>query len=143
MLFRSDLDYVAEYHHLTPEQVIELTCSRDVLVYMLGFTPGNPYIGGMPDELITPRLPSPRLTIPVGSVGIGGQQLGIYAVESPGGYQLLGRTPLRIYDVNRGKEAVLLEAGEYIRFTQIDAAEYRNIEKEIADGTYKYDIRIE
>ena len=137
-----DLDYVAEYHHLTPEQVIELTCSRDVLVYMLGFTPGNPYIGGMPEELVTPRLSSPRLKIPAGSVGIGGQQLGVYAVDSPGGYQLLGRTPLRLYDPARGSKAVLLEAGEYIRFRRIDETEYKKIEQEIADGTYNYDIRI-
>ena len=138
-----DLEHVAEFHHLTTEQVIQLTCSRDVLIYMLGFTPGNPYIGGMPEELITPRLPSPRLKVPEGSVGIGGQQLGVYAVESPGGYQLLGRTPIHVYDPKRGSKAVLLEAGEYIRFVRIDEAEYGKIAKEVAAGTYQYDIRIE
>lgn len=138
-----DLEDVAEYHHISTEEVIRLCCSKDVLIYMLGFTPGYPYIGGMPKELVTPRLASPRLKVPAGTMGIGGEQLGVYSVDSPGGFRLLGRTPLRLYDAARGSKAVLLEAGEYIRFTAIDEAEYERIAQEEAQGIYQYEIREE
>jgi len=138
-----DLEGVAEYHHITVDEVIRLCCSKDVLIYMLGFTPGYPYIGGMPKELVTPRLASPRLKVPAGTMGIGGEQLGVYSVDSPGGFRLLGRTPLHLYDAARGAKAVLLEAGEYIRFTAIDKAEYDRIAQEEQQGTYHYEIQEE
>lgn len=104
---------------------------------MLGFIAGFPYLGGMSKEIATPRLKSPRVKIDGGSVGIAGEQTGVYPVDSPGGWQLIGRTPLKLYDADREKP-VLLEAGQYIKFRSIDAAEYAKIEKEVADGTYQY-----
>lgn len=138
-----DLQDVADYHHMTTDEVVRLCCSKDVLIYMLGFTPGYPYIGGMPEELATPRLISPRLKVPAGSVGIGGEQLGVYSVESPGGFRLIGKTPLHLYDPFRRKNTVLLEAGEYIRFKAINELEYGKIAKEEQLGTYQYEIREE
>lgn len=138
-----DLKDVADYHHMTTDEVIRLCCSKDVLIYMLGFTPGYPYIGGMPKELATPRLSSPRLKVPAGSVGIGGEQLGVYSVDSPGGFRLIGRTPLRLYDPTRGQKAVLLEAGEYIRFKAINDAQYTKIAKAESLNEYHCEIREE
>lgn len=125
--FAPDLEYVAKYHNTTKEKIIEEFCSQDFLIYMLGFTPGFPYIGGVPKTLETPRLSSPRVEIPAGSVGIGGAQLGIYPISSPAGFQLVGNTPISLYDQNRTKNPVLLEAGAYIRFCSIDLNEYNQI----------------
>lgn len=138
-----DLQDVADYHHMTMEGIVRLCCSKDVLIYMLGFTPGYPYIGGMPKELATPRLSSPRLKVPAGSVGIGGEQLGVYSVDSPGGFRLIGKTPLHLYDPTRGQKAVLLEAGEYIRFKAISDMEYAKIAKAETLNAYHYEIREE
>ncbi len=99
----------------------------EYLIYMIGFTPGFPYLGGMSDKIEAPRLQNPRTKIPVGSVGIAGKQTGIYPIESPGGWQLIGRTPVKLYDPYR-KDPVLLNAGDYIKFVQIDENEYKNIE---------------
>ena len=93
-------------------------------VYMLGFVAGFPYLGGMNPHLATPRKASPRLKIEAGSVGIAGGQTGIYSVESPGGWQIIGRTPLKLYDGNRPKP-VLLSAGQYVKFKPISQAEYK------------------
>ena len=105
---------MARYHDTTPERIVELFCSSEFLIYMLGFTPGYPYIGGVPRELVTPRLDSPRLKVPAGPVGIGGEQLGIYPIESPGGFRLVGNTPVRLYDPENRQTPVLLEAGARI-----------------------------
>ena len=104
---------------------------------MIGFIAGFPYLGGMSKEIATPRLKSPRVKIEGGSVGIAGEQTGIYPVASPGGWQLIGRTPLKLYDADREKP-VLLEAGQYIKFAAVTEEEYKKIEKEVEDGTYKY-----
>ena len=98
---------------------------------------GFPYLGGMSKEIATPRLKSPRVRIDGGSVGIAGEQTGIYPVDSPGGWQLIGRTPLKLYDADREKP-VLLEAGQYIRFKSVTQAEYDRIEREVAENTYQY-----
>lgn len=129
-----DLTNVAKLHGCPEEEIINLFCGQDFLIYMLGFTPGYPYIGGVPEALATPRLSSPRVKVPVGSVGVGGEQLGIYPVESPGGFQLVGRTPVALYDSARQK--VLLEAGEYVRFYEITLEEYKKIAEEVASGCY-------
>lgn len=131
-----DLDNVAEYHQTTPEKIIELACSKDMLIYMLGFTPGYPYIGDIPEGLITPRLDSPRVKVPADTMGVGGNQLGVYSVDSPGGFRLLGKTPVHLYDIARGDKAVLLKAGAYIRFKAINRAEYDAIAAQVAAGTY-------
>jgi KipI family sensor histidine kinase inhibitor len=96
---------------------------------MLGFVAGFHYLGGMNKAIATPRKKSPRLKIEAGSVGIAGEQTGIYSVESPGGWQIIGRTPLKLYDVNRN-EPVLLKAGQYIKFKPITKEEFRAMENE-------------
>ena len=132
-----DIENVAEHNHKTVEEVIKIHTSEEYLIYMIGFIAGFPYLGGMSKEIATPRLKSPRVKIEGGSVGIAGEQTGIYPVASPGGWQLIGRTPLKLYDVDREKP-VLLEAGQYIKFTAVTEEEYKKIEKEVEDGTYKY-----
>lgn len=119
-----DLVEVAEYHQLSPQQVIDMHTEPEYPVYMLGFVAGFPYLGGMNSHLATPRKASPRLKIEAGSVGIAGGQTGIYSVESPGGWQIIGRTPLKLYDGNRSKP-VLLSAGQYVKFKPISQAEYK------------------
>ena len=104
---------------------------------MIGFIAGFPYLGGMSKEIATPRLKSPRVKIEVVSVSITNNQTGIYPVAAPGGWQLIGRTPLKLYDADREKP-VLLEAGQYIKFAAVTEEEYKKIEKEVEDGTYKY-----
>jgi len=124
-----DLAYVAEKNGLTPAEVIELHSSRDYLIYMLGFTPGFPYLGGMTEKIAAPRLENPRLRIPAGSVGIAGRQTGVYPVDSPGGWRLIGRTPLRLYEPG-AVPPVLLRAGNSVRFRPIDAVEYDRLAAE-------------
>lgn len=124
--FGPDIGYVAQHHNLNENAVISLHTARDYLVYMLGFTPGFCYLGGLAEELETPRLTVPRARIPAGSVGIAGKQTGVYPIDSPGGWQLIGRTPLRLFDPHR-EPAVLITAGDYVRFVQIDEQEYARI----------------
>ena len=135
-----DLPHVAEYHHTTEEEIVRRFCAEDFLIYFLGFTPGYPYIGGISEELATPRLSSPRVKIPAGAVGIGGMQLGIYPIVSPGGFQLVGQTPLRLYDP-RKENPVLLEAGEFVRFQSVDEETFRKIEADVEAGTCVPEIR--
>lgn len=134
--FAPDLDYVAQYHNTSTNKIIREFCAQDFLIYMIGFTPGFPYVGGVPDTLVTPRLASPRVEIPAGSVGIGGAQLGIYPIASPAGFQLVGNTPVSLYDPNREPNPVLLEAGAYIRFASIEMDEYEAIKAQTLAGTY-------
>lgn len=121
-----DLEFVARHSGLTEEEVIRRHAQPEYLVYMLGFTPGFPYLGGMDAAIAAPRLTEPRVKIPAGSVGIAGQQTGVYPIASPGGWQLIGRTPVKMYDPGREKP-VLLEAGDYVKFCPVDAAEYDRI----------------
>ena len=107
---------------------------------MLGFTPGFPYLGGMDKNLATPRLDNPRGKIKEGSVGIAGSQTGIYPIDSPGGWQLIGRTPIKLYDPYK-KNPILLKAGDYVQFVAIDEKEYIDIENEVKKGVMNpYDI---
>lgn len=115
-----DLPYVAERTGLAPEEVVRLHAAPTYLVYMLGFLPGFPYLGGLDPRLTTPRLPTPRLKIPAGSVGIGGQQTGIYPVESPGGWAIIGRTSLTLFDPTR-PDPCLLAPGDRVRFVPVAA----------------------
>jgi len=133
--FGPDLDYVAQYHGMTRSEVIGLHSSQDYLVYMLGFIAGFPYLGGMDERLATPRLETPRLCIESGSVGIAGKQTGIYPVSSPGGWRLIGRTPLKLYDPDQEK-ITLLDAGCYIHFHPIGPDEYYAIRQQVEDDRY-------
>lgn len=123
-----DLGEVAEYNGLTPEKVIDLHTGGEYLVYMIGFAPGFPYIGGMNKSIAAPRRKSPRLKIPPGTVGIAGEQTGIYPIETPGGWQLIGRTPTRLFRPEK-KSPSLLQAGDKIRFKAITEQEYQQWEE--------------
>lgn len=129
--FGPDLPFVAQHAGLTEEEVIALHSGRDYRIYMLGFLPGFPYLGGLEERLFTPRLGTPRTAISAGSVGIGGEQTGIYPIASPGGWQLIGRTPLKLFDPAAG--TLPYAAGDRIRFTPITRAEYDAIAKK--EGT--------
>lgn len=126
--FGPDLEFVARTHALSPAEVIGLHSQPTYHVYMLGFTPGFPYLGGLPEKLNTPRLRTPRIKVPAGSVGIAGGQTGIYSLDSPGGWQLIGRTPLRLFAPDR-KNPFLLGAGDQLRFRPITKPEYELLGK--------------
>ena len=130
-----DLDFVAQHAQKTPQEVISIHTSTEYLIYMLGFTPGFAYLGGMDERIATPRLETPRVKIPAGSVGIAGSQTGIYPIDSPGGWQLIGRTPVRMYDPDR-ETPILPQAGQYIQFYPITQAEYNEIAAQEAADRY-------
>jgi inhibitor of KinA len=120
--FGPDLEWVARYHNLTPEDVVRLHTGATYQVYMIGFAPGFPYMGELPDALATPRRETPRLAVPGGSVAIAQKQTGIYPVQSPGGWQILGRTPLRLFDASRWPPTPL-ETGDMVRFIATEKEE--------------------
>lgn len=121
-----DLAYVADYHALTMDDVIQIHIQPLYVVRMLGFAPGFPYLSGMPERIATPRLDTPRLRIPPGSVGIAGLQTGVYTIETPGGWQLIGRTPLSLFTPELDQPC-LLNAGDRVQFVPISQAEYNAI----------------
>ena len=132
-----DLEFVARNAGMNTGEVIDLHSGTDYPVYMMGFTPGFPYLGGMSERIATPRLSTPRGVIPAGSVGIAEAQTGVYPIESPGGWQLIGRTPLRLFDVNRTPPS-LIDTGDCVRFVPLaDEDEYRHIEEQVAVGSYQ------
>lgn len=131
-----DIENIAEHAGLSVEEVIKIHSSKDYLIYMLGFLPGFTYLGGLDERIHTPRLASPRLKIRAGSVGIGGSQTGIYPLDSPGGWQLMGMTPVRTYDPER-QTPILVEAGDYIRFIPIDEEEFLRIQELVEKGEYQ------
>ncbi|UGS41433.1 5-oxoprolinase subunit PxpB [Pseudocitrobacter corydidari] len=110
-----DLNEVAQHSGLTPKQVVELHASVDYVVWFLGFQPGFPYLGGLPEQLAMPRRAEPRLSVPAGSVGIGGAQTGIYPLATPGGWQLIGLTSQPLFDPHK-EDPVLLRPGDTLRF---------------------------
>ena len=124
--FGPDLSFVASHNHLSEDEVISIHSGTDYLVYMLGFIPGFTYLGGMDPRIATPRLSSPRTLIPAGSVGIAGEQTGTYPSDSPGGWQIIGRTPVTMYDMSKA-QAALLNAGDYVRYVPIDESEFHRI----------------
>ncbi|MDD3705893.1 MAG: 5-oxoprolinase subunit PxpB [Clostridiaceae bacterium] len=137
--FGEDLSFVAEHNGLSEDEVIKIHTSIDYRIYMLGFTPGFSYLGGMSEKIATPRLKTPRTKIPGGSVGIAGKQTGIYPMESPGGWQLIGRTPVKLYDPT-SETPIILQAGDYIRFKSINKDEYDYIHDLAEKKQYKIKI---
>lgn len=125
--YGEDLKDVAGHAGLSEEEVIRIHSGATYRIYMLGFLPGFPYLGGMDARLATPRLRTPRTRIPAGSVGIGGSQTGIYPLASPGGWRLIGRTPLKLYDPGRTPD-ILYRAGDFLEFYPVTAEEFREIQ---------------
>ncbi len=123
-LYGPDLEDVAKHCGITPEEVIRLHCSVTYHIYMVGFMPGFPYMGELPDALVTPRLKTPRLSAPAGSVGIAQKQTGIYPMESPGGWRLIGKTPLKMFNPNRQPPS-LLQMGDLVEFYPISEEEFK------------------
>ncbi|MGD6776048.1 5-oxoprolinase subunit PxpB [Sutcliffiella horikoshii] len=131
-----DLSEVASHNGCTEDEVISIHSARSYLIYMMGFVPGFPYLGGMAKEIATPRRENPRAKIEGGSVGIAGEQTGVYPLETPGGWQIIGRTPVKLYEPER-EEPILLSAGAYIRFVPVNQKEYEDIEEAVLSGEYK------
>ena len=131
-----DIQFVAETNGLSVEEVVKIHSSSDYLIYMIGFVPGFPYLGGMDKRIAAPRKKTPRSRIPAGSIGIAGEQTGIYPLETPGGWQIIGRTPVKLYDPQK-QDPILLKAGDYIRFVPITEREYEKIEQQVLKGSYK------
>jgi len=128
--FGPDLEYVACHTGYSADEVVRLHSVQEYYVYMLGFTPGFTYLGGMDPTLETPRLKEPRISIPAGSVGIAGRQTGIYPIASPGGWQLIGRTPLVLFDPARDP-VVLVNAGMRLRFASITEEQFHEFRLEV------------
>jgi len=135
MHFGMDMDMVCCNAGLSEKEVIALHCKTDYRVYMLGFLPGFVYLGGLNLRLETPRLKTPRTAVPRGSVGIGGNQTGIYPVVSPGGWNIIGCTPFELF-TPCSNEPVLCRAGDYLRFVPISADEYYSIRRDVIRGKY-------
>ena len=124
---------------LDRDEIIAIHSATDYKIYMLGFLPGFVYLGGLDKRIEVPRLKTPRVKIRKGAVGIGGNQTGIYPMDSPGGWRLMGATPIDLYDENR-ETPILLAAGEYIRFVPISILDYYDIRQEILKGTYRLEV---
>jgi inhibitor of KinA len=122
--FGPDLEYVARQSGLSTQEVIDIHAQAEYLVYLIGFAPGFPYLGGMSPRIAVPRREAPRLVVPAGSVGIAGQQTGIYPIETPGGWQLIGRTPLRLF-CPADRPPSLLCAGDTVKIRQITRDDFR------------------
>ncbi len=117
--FGLDLEFVARHNGISEEEVMRLHASVTYRVYFLGFVPGFAYLGSVPEQIAAPRLPTPRARVPMGSVGIAGRQTGVYPLESPGGWRIIGRTELRMFDATRESPS-LLRAGDRVRFVKIN-----------------------
>ena len=127
-----DLEPLAREKGMAVEELIALHTEPEYLVYMLGFRPGFPFLGGLDPRLFSPRLATPRVAVPAGSVGIGGQQTGVYPVRSPGGWRLLGRTPLRIFSPE-ASPPFAVSGGDRLRFVPISEARYRELGGEVPE----------
>ncbi|WP_100486694.1 5-oxoprolinase subunit PxpB [Sporolactobacillus pectinivorans] len=133
--FGPDLNEVAAAHDLQPDEVIARHSAPHYLVYMLGFAPGFPFLGGLPEELATPRRATPRLKIAAGSVGIAGKQTGAYPLDSPGGWQIIGRTPVPLFTPETNPPT-LLQAGDLVKFDPVTEQEFKCIYGGCNDGTH-------
>ncbi len=126
--FGPDLEEVADINGLTAQEVIDIHTSGEYLVYMIGFAPGFPYLGGMSEKIAAPRRSSPRTSIPAGSVGIAGMQTGVYPLSTPGGWQLIGNTPLELFKPYEQPPS-LLRAGDIVKFVSVTEEEYHALKE--------------
>lgn len=124
-VYGPDMDAVCEFHGLSADRIIELHAAPEYHVYMIGFTPGFPYLGGLDERLFTPRKKEPRKLVSAGSVGIADRQTGIYSIDSPGGWQLIGKTPLQLFDRDR-PDPFLLSPGDTLRFVAVTEVEFES-----------------
>lgn len=124
-----DLEFVANHNNLTVDEVINIHSNNEYIVHMVGFAPGFPYLGGLAEQIFTPRKSTPRLNIPAGSVGIAGGQTGVYPIESPGGWQIIGQTPLKLFRPDQ-QIPCLLQMGDRIHFLPISLKDFSNWEAE-------------
>jgi KipI family sensor histidine kinase inhibitor len=134
-----DLAAVAGHAGLSEAEVIEIHGSAAYRVYMIGFSPGFPYLGGMDKRIACPRLKTPRTRVPAGSVGIAEAQTGVYPSASPGGWQLIGRTPVRLFDAAQDPPSVL-QPGRFVRFFPVTPERFAEIEAQAADGSYRINV---
>lgn len=132
-----DIDFVAEHAGISVEEVIKIHTSTPYLVYMLGFQPGFPYLGGLDERIHTPRLETPRIKLEAGSVGIGGGQTGLYPMESPGGWRIIGVTPVRCYNPDKEKPIPYM-AGDYIKFRAITGEEFNDLREKDLRGEFEF-----
>ncbi|HEX6922999.1 MAG TPA: 5-oxoprolinase subunit PxpB [Bacillales bacterium] len=130
-----DLQKVARENGLSEQEVIDIHSGTDYLIYMMGFLPGFPYLGGMSKNIATSRLETPRERVPAGAVGIAGEQTGIYPLESPGGWNLIGQTPVGLFDQER-EQPFLFQAGDWVRFVPVSQQEFEAIRKDIENNRY-------
>ena len=128
--FGPDIQFVAEHNSITTDDVVRIHSGTEYQIYMIGFTPGFPFLGGLPEVLHTPRLETPRSFVPEGSVGIANNQTGIYPVASPGGWQLIGRTPIRLFAPERSNPFIY-KAGDRIKFKPISEEDYNRLAGEV------------
>jgi KipI family sensor histidine kinase inhibitor len=135
-----DLEFVAQHNKLSTKEVIKIHNQKEYFIYMLGFSPGFAYLGGMSDKIAAPRLEKPRIKVLGGSVGIAGEQTGIYPIESPGGWQIIGRTPVKLFDPQK-ELPFLLKSGDYIKFCPIDREQFKEIGKKINQGNYSCKVK--
>lgn len=138
--FGWDLEDMSRYTGLSREEIIFLHSCAEYRVYMLGFLPGFVYLGGLDQRLEIPRIKTPRIKIPAGAVGIGGNQTGVYPLDSPGGWRLIGSTPVDFYDPCR-TEPVLCRAGDRIRFVPVTSCDYYDIRREILRGSFQLSVQ--
>ena len=125
--FGPDLERVSQHHNLKENEVVDIHSHKEYLVYMIGFIAGFPYLGKLPDEIATPRLETPRLRVSQGSVGIAEDQTGIYPRQAPGGWQIIGRTPMKLFDP-AWQPPALLQPGDYVKFKAISSEEFSKIQ---------------
>ena len=134
-IYGEDLEGMEGVTGLSSEEIIRIHTEPEYKIYMLGFLPGFPYLGGLDPRIAAPRLETPRVRIPAGSVGIGGSQTGIYPIDSPGGWRLIGRTPVKFYDPE-SEHPILCAAGDSIRFVSITPDEYKTIARDVEKRVY-------
>lgn len=134
--YGEDLEGMALETGLSTEEIVKLHTEPFYKIYMMGFLPGFVYLGGLNKKICVPRLQTPRVKIPARSVGIGGSQTGVYPIESPGGWRLIGSTPLDFYDPEQ-EDPVLCRSGEYIKFEAVDSKDYELIRQEVISGRYR------
>lgn len=133
-----DIEEVAHHNNLSTKEVVNIHSSNPYLIYLLGFMPGFPFLGGLSENLHTPRRNEPRTNIPAGSVGIANNQTGLYPKKSPGGWQIIGQTPIEVFNINR-EPMCLYQPGDYIKFYSISQDEFDNLKTRQQNNDFDYE----